>query len=77
MRERTLYRYARPAPGTSRTSRTSAANINMRATFLAGGKGIGKGRDTPSSIDLAPTLAYLLGIPEPQFSQGGRQDHLG
>jgi 2',3'-cyclic-nucleotide 2'-phosphodiesterase (5'-nucleotidase family)/predicted AlkP superfamily phosphohydrolase/phosphomutase len=46
------------------------ANINMRATFLAGGKGISKGRVTASSIDLAPTLAYLLGIPEPQFSQG-------
>ena len=47
-----------------------AANINMRATFLAGGKGIAKGQVTASSIDLAPTLAYLLGIPEPQFSQG-------
>ena len=46
------------------------ANINMRATFLAGGKGIAKGRVTASSIDLAPTLAYLLGIPEPQSSQG-------
>ena len=46
------------------------ANINMRATFLAGGKGIGKGQVTASSIDLAPTLAYLLGIPEPQSSQG-------
>ena len=46
------------------------ANINMRATFLAGGKGIAKGQVTASSIDLAPTLAYLLGIPEPQSSQG-------
>ena len=46
------------------------ANINMRATFLAGGKGIRKGQVTASSIDLAPTLAYLLGIPEPQSSQG-------
>ncbi|MGH9227308.1 MAG: 5'-nucleotidase C-terminal domain-containing protein [Acidimicrobiales bacterium] len=46
------------------------ANINMRATFLAGGKGIAKGPVTASTIDLAPTLAYLLGIPEPQFSQG-------
>ncbi|HKA82353.1 MAG TPA: 5'-nucleotidase C-terminal domain-containing protein [Acidimicrobiales bacterium] len=47
-----------------------AANVNMRATFLAGGKGIAKGQVTASSIDLAPTLAYLLGIPEPQSSQG-------
>ncbi len=46
------------------------ANINMRATFLAGGMGIAKGQVTASSIDLAPTLAYLLGIPEPQSSQG-------
>ena len=46
------------------------ANINMRATFLAGGKGIDKGKVKARSIDLAPTLAYLLGIPEPQHSQG-------
>jgi 2',3'-cyclic-nucleotide 2'-phosphodiesterase (5'-nucleotidase family) len=45
-------------------------NINMRATFLAGGSGIAKGQVTARSIDLAPTLAYLLGIPEPQYSQG-------
>jgi len=47
-----------------------AANINMRATFLAGGAGIAKGTVTARSIDLAPTLAYLLGVPEPQYSQG-------
>ena len=47
-----------------------AANINMRATFLAGGTAIAKGQVTASSIDLAPTLAYMLGIPEPQHSQG-------
>ncbi len=46
------------------------ANINMRATFLAGGKGIDRGKVTARSIDLAPTLAYMLGIPEPQHSQG-------
>jgi 2',3'-cyclic-nucleotide 2'-phosphodiesterase (5'-nucleotidase family) len=44
--------------------------INMRATFLAGGEGIAKGAVKARSIDLAPTLAYLLGIPEPQYSQG-------
>jgi 2',3'-cyclic-nucleotide 2'-phosphodiesterase (5'-nucleotidase family)/predicted AlkP superfamily phosphohydrolase/phosphomutase len=47
-----------------------ADNVNMRATFLAGGKGIAKGQVKARSIDLAPTLAYLLGIPEPQHSQG-------
>lgn len=47
-----------------------AANVNMRATFLAGGAGIAKGTITARSIDLAPTLAYLLGVPEPQYSQG-------
>ncbi|HEX5335456.1 MAG TPA: 5'-nucleotidase C-terminal domain-containing protein [Propionicimonas sp.] len=45
-------------------------NTNMRATFLAGGKGVGRGSVKARSIDLAPTLSYLLGIPEPQYSQG-------
>ncbi len=47
-----------------------ADNINMRATFLAGGDSIAKGEVTARTIDLAPTLAFLLGIPEPQHSQG-------
>ena len=47
-----------------------AANVNMRATFLAGGTGIAKGQVTARTIDLAPTLAFILGIPEPQQSQG-------
>ena len=48
-----------------------AANINMRATFIAGGPGIDKGRrDGIRTIDLAPTIAYMLGVPEPQQSQG-------
>lgn len=48
-----------------------AANINMRATFLAGGDGIARGRVSGvRSIDLAPTVAYLLGVPLPQFAQG-------
>ncbi len=47
-----------------------AANINMRATFLAGGDKIDKGQVTARTIDLAPTLAYIMGIPEPQQSQG-------
>jgi 2',3'-cyclic-nucleotide 2'-phosphodiesterase (5'-nucleotidase family) len=48
------------------------ANVNMRATFIAGG-----GTVLPNvvasglrTIDLAPTIAYLLGIPEPQHAQG-------
>jgi len=47
-----------------------AANVNMRATFLAGGPGIAKGTVTARTIDLAPTLAFILGIPEPQHSEG-------
>jgi 2',3'-cyclic-nucleotide 2'-phosphodiesterase (5'-nucleotidase family) len=46
------------------------ANINMRATFLADGEDIGKGEVTARTIDLAPTLSFLMGIPEPQQSQG-------
>jgi 2',3'-cyclic-nucleotide 2'-phosphodiesterase (5'-nucleotidase family) len=47
-----------------------AANVNMHATFLAGGKDIAKGEVEARTIDLAPTLAFLMGIPEPQFSEG-------
>lgn len=48
------------------------ANINMRATFIAGGGSVlpnvvASGLRT---IDIAPTIAYLLGVPEPQHSQG-------
>jgi len=47
-----------------------AASVNMRATFLAGGKGIAHRTVKASTIDLAPTLSFMLGIPEPQHSQG-------
>lgn len=49
-----------------------AANINMRATFIAGGKAIREKYVAHDlrAIDLAPTLAYVMGIPEPQHSQG-------
>ena len=49
-----------------------AANINMRATFIAGGKEIQPNLVATGLriIDLAPTIAYILGIPEPQHSQG-------
>ena len=47
-----------------------AANINMRATFLAGGTGMAKGTVTARSIDLAPTLAFILGIPRAPAQPG-------
>ena len=50
--------------------KNTAGNVNMRATFLAGGGSIAKGEVSAKMIDLAPTLAFLLGIPEPQHSQG-------
>ena len=47
------------------------SNTNMRATFLAGGKRIDGGvARKVRSIDLAPTAAFLLGVPVPQNSQG-------
>lgn len=48
------------------------ASVNMRATFFAGGKAIQPNYVTENirTIDLAPTIAYILDIPEPQQSQG-------
>ncbi len=48
------------------------ASVNMRATFLAGGEEISERivADGIRTIDIAPTIAYLMGIPEPQHSQG-------
>lgn len=47
------------------------ANINMRAAFFAGGEDITYGIfDNLRTIDLAPTIAFLLKVPEPQHSQG-------
>jgi 2',3'-cyclic-nucleotide 2'-phosphodiesterase (5'-nucleotidase family) len=49
-----------------------AHNINMHATFVAAGPGIRK-QDPVSgvrAIDLAPTLAFLLGVPGPQNARG-------
>src|SRR4029078_12209807 len=48
-----------------------ASSTNMRATFRAGGQGIKRGTvQDVRTIDLAPTIAFLLGTPEPQQSQG-------
>ena len=46
-------------------------NINMHATFIAAGPGIGKGsaKDV-RAIDLAPTIAYLMDIPGPLNARG-------
>jgi 2',3'-cyclic-nucleotide 2'-phosphodiesterase (5'-nucleotidase family) len=48
------------------------ANINMRATFLAGGSAIRSKTvvNDMRAIDVAPTIAYILRIPVPQQSQG-------
>jgi len=47
------------------------ANINMRGTFLAGGYAVVPNTvATARSIDIAPTIAYVLGVPAPQQSQG-------
>lgn len=48
------------------------ANVNMRAAFLVGGDAITRkdGVTKVRSIDLAPTVAYLLGVPMPQHAQG-------
>ena len=48
------------------------ANVNMRAAFLAGGNAI-RSRMVVSdlrTIDIAPTIAYVMRIPLPQHSQG-------
>lgn len=47
------------------------ANVNMRSTFLAAGRAIVPNSVvTARSIDVAPTIAYVLGIPMPQQAQG-------
>src|SRR4051794_5407930 len=47
------------------------SNTNMRATFLAGGPRIAhRTAHDVRTIDVAPTAAFLLGIPAPQNSEG-------
>jgi 2',3'-cyclic-nucleotide 2'-phosphodiesterase (5'-nucleotidase family) len=48
------------------------ASVNMRAAFMAGGSSIKPNVVAGGlrTIDLAPTIAYLLRIPEPQHAQG-------
>ena len=47
-------------------------NVNMHATFIAAGPDIRARRRDPDvrAIDLAPTIAYLMDIPEPQNARG-------
>jgi 2',3'-cyclic-nucleotide 2'-phosphodiesterase (5'-nucleotidase family)/predicted AlkP superfamily phosphohydrolase/phosphomutase len=47
-------------------------NVNMHATFVASGPGIRKQGPVAGvrAIDVAPTLAWLMGIPGPQNAQG-------
>ncbi len=48
-----------------------STNTNMRATFLAGGPAIAhRTARNVRSIDVAPTAAFLLGVPEPGQAQG-------
>jgi 2',3'-cyclic-nucleotide 2'-phosphodiesterase (5'-nucleotidase family) len=50
-----------------------ANNVNMHATFVMAGPGIKKNAiPVPGlrAIDVAPTLAYLMGIPGPQNARG-------
>ena len=52
-------------------------NVNMHATFVATGPGIEKSQRRPDvrAIDVAPTVAFLLGDPGP--AQRKRQDPQG
>ncbi|MBI5839627.1 MAG: alkaline phosphatase family protein [Chloroflexi bacterium] len=47
-------------------------NVNMHATFIASGPGIGKEDHIEGvrAIDLAPTIAFLMNIPGPQNARG-------
>lgn len=49
-----------------------AHNVNMHAVFLAAGEGIRHQGDLKGlrAVDLAPTIAFLLGFPGPQNARG-------
>jgi 2',3'-cyclic-nucleotide 2'-phosphodiesterase (5'-nucleotidase family) len=49
-----------------------AHNVNMHATFVAGGPSIRHQADVGGmrAIDIAPSIAYLMGVPEPQNARG-------
>ena len=60
----------RPARLRARTSRTSPPTSTCGRRSSPAARASPRRRSTARTIDLAPTLAYLLGIPEPQQSQG-------
>lgn len=47
-------------------------NVNLRAVFVAAGPGIGKRGPVKDirAVDVAPTIAFLMGIPGPQNARG-------
>jgi 2',3'-cyclic-nucleotide 2'-phosphodiesterase (5'-nucleotidase family) len=47
-------------------------NVNMHATFVAGGPGVSHQADLAGlrAIDIAPSISYFLHIPEPQNARG-------
>ena len=47
-------------------------SVNMHGTFVAAGPGIVKQNSIPNvrAIDVAPTIAFLMGIPGPQNARG-------
>ena len=47
-------------------------NINMHATFVMGGPGFKDKKNVKGlrAIDVAPTIAFLMGIPGPQQARG-------
>ena len=53
-------------------------NINMHATFIAGGPGIRKQAPVAGirQIDVAPTIAFMLGIPGPKNARGKIMNNL-
>jgi 2',3'-cyclic-nucleotide 2'-phosphodiesterase (5'-nucleotidase family)/predicted AlkP superfamily phosphohydrolase/phosphomutase len=55
-----------------------ANSVNMHATFVAAGPGIRKQSPVAGirAVDVAPTLAYLLGIPGPANARGDILVHL-
>lgn len=52
--------------------RSPTGNVDLRAMFVAGGNPIRPNAVANGlrTIDLAPTIAYLMGVPEPQHAQG-------
>ena len=47
-------------------------NVNMHGTFIAAGTGIKRHPPVPNvqAIDIAPTIAFMLGIPAPRTPAG-------